>query len=160
MSAFGLPSSFEAPIDRFGVGRERKIWYNVLFLPPALENVLPFAVYPRLRVEGEIADVPFEGGWIPTGDGRRYVIVSPRILRDARTGVGEIVEMRFKIADQTAVDVPAELLAALRENPDVNDIWRLLTPGKRRAFTHRVHGTKSASTRARRVAEIIAALRD
>mgnify|MGYP001766017924 CR=1 FL=1 len=77
MNEFGFPHRFEGPLDRFGVGRERKVWYNVLLLPAAWESVLPFESFPRLRVKGEIADLPFEGAWIPTGDGRRYVIVAP-----------------------------------------------------------------------------------
>jgi hypothetical protein len=30
--------SFEGPIDRFGVGKSRKVWYTVLFLPPTRDH--------------------------------------------------------------------------------------------------------------------------
>ena len=150
--------SFEGPIDRFGVGKTRKVWYTVLFLPPDLEAELPFAVYPRLRVEGEIADLPVEGAWMPTGDGRRYFIVAPRVLKGAEIGVGDMVEMRFGIADQTAVEVPAELAAALKQSPDAQEAWQALTPGKQRGLTHRVHGAKAPETRRRRTDEVIAIL--
>lgn len=150
--------SFEGPIDRFGVGKTRKVWYTVLFLPPDLESELPFAIYPRLRVEGEIADLPVEGAWMPTGDGRRYFIVAPRVLKGATVGVGDMVEMRFGIADQTAVDVPADLAAALARCPKAQGAWLALTPGKQRGLTHRIHGAKALATRRRRTDAVIAIL--
>lgn len=156
MNEFGFPYRFEGPLDRFGVGRERKVWYNVLFLPAAWESVLPFESFPRLRAEGEIAGLPFEGAWIPTGDGRRYVIVAPRIRREAEIKIGDLIEMRFRIADQDAVDLPAELSAALQSYVDSAYAWDALTPGKRRAHAHRVQGAKGLATRTRRVSEVIA----
>lgn len=153
------PHSFEGPLDRFGVGKARKVWYTVLFLPPALEADLPFKAFPRLRVDGEIADMPVTGAWMPTGDGRRYFIVAPRVLKETGFGPGDLVEMRFRIADQDAVDVPPELAAALARHPAATAVWEGLTPGKRRGLTYRVHGAKAPATRARRVAEVIAALR-
>lgn len=157
MTSF-YPCSFEAPLDRFGVGRERKVWYTVVFLPAALEAELPFAAHSRLRVEGEIAEVPVEGAWMPAGDGRRYFIVAPRVLKDAGVAVGDLVEMRFRIADQDAVDVPPELAAELTADPDARAAWDALTPGKRRGLTYRVHGAKARATRMRRVAEVMAML--
>lgn len=155
---FGYPFSFEAPLDRFGVGRDRKVWYTVLFLPDDLAEELPFRQFPRLRIEGEIAEVPVEGAWMPTGDGRRYIIVAPRVLRDADVGLGELVEMRFRIADQEAVNVPAELASALAAHPAAQSAWDQLTAGKRRALAYGVHGAKGAATRAKRVNEVIAVL--
>ena len=150
--------SFEGPIDRFGVGKTRKVWYTVLFMPAELEAELPFDRCPRMRVDGEIADVPVTGAWMPTGDGRRYFIVAPRVMKDGAVTVGSMVEMRFAIADQNAVDVPPELAKALLGNPDASEAWDALTPGKQRGMTHQIHGAKTAHTRARRVAEAIKAL--
>ena len=152
------PYSFEGPIDRFGVGRTRKIWYNVLFLPGDMAVVLPFGRFPRLRVEGEIADVPVSGAWMPTADGRRYFIVAPRVFKDAGIVVGDLAEMRFAIADQDAVDMPAALAEALSGNPRAASRWAGLTPGRQRGLTHRIHGAKTDATRGRRVAEVLADL--
>jgi hypothetical protein len=150
--------SFDGRIDRFGVGRERKVWYTVLFLPRDLETELPFADHPRLRVEGEIADMPVEGAWMPTGDGRRYFIVARRILEEVDVGIGDTVEMRFSVADQHAVSVPDELAATLRHYWAAQ-AWEALTPGKQRGFAHRVAAAKAIETRRRRVDEVLAALR-
>jgi Domain of unknown function (DUF1905) len=93
---------FEGVIQRFGVGRDRKVWYAVLFLPDAVAADLPFDRHPRLRVRGEIADFSVAGAWMPTGDGRRYFIVSPAVRRGAEVDVGSTVEMRSSSTSRTA----------------------------------------------------------
>lgn len=44
MTAGFFDHSFKDVIDRFGVGRTRKVWFSVLFLPAGMENALPFAL--------------------------------------------------------------------------------------------------------------------
>jgi hypothetical protein len=157
-SASYFPFEFEAPVARLGVGKTRKAWYTVLFLPPNLEHQLPFTEHPRLRVDGEIADVPVSGAWMPTGDGRRYFIVAARLRKAAALRLGQRVEMRFRIADQDAVEVPPELTRALAAHPKAQAVWESLTPGKRRGLSHPILAAKSAPTRERRVLSTINAL--
>ncbi|WP_198669280.1 YdeI/OmpD-associated family protein [Blastomonas sp. UPD001] len=152
------PYSFEAPIEKFGVGRARKIWYNVLFLPDALRSELPFGLYPRLRVDGEIADVPMSNAFIPAGDGRNYVIVAPNVLADAGVTLGNQVEMRFRVADQDRVDAPHELLAALSADSEANELWQQLTPGRRRMVAQHVTSAKTVETGERRIQEALEAI--
>jgi hypothetical protein len=152
------PHAFEAPLERHGVGRTRKVWYNVLFLPAATAAQLPLATHPRLRVEGEIADVPVANAFIPAGDGRHYVIVSPEVIAAAALRPGQRVEMRFRIADQDAVAVPADLARALARDSAAHAAWGALTVGRRRALSHFVDGAKQAATRGRRIAAVLAAV--
>lgn len=152
------PYSFEAEIEKFGVGKKRKIWYNVLFLPDKLKAELPFAEHPRLRVEGEIADVPIANAFIPAGDGRNYVIVAPGVLEDGEVTLGDRVEMRFRIADQDHVDVPPELTAALESDSEAKRAWEALTPGKKRMVAQHVLSAKTDSTRNRRIEEAVEAV--
>ena len=152
------PFSFEAEIERFGVGKDRKIWYNVLFLPPDLRAQLPFDTYPRLRVEGEIADIPVANAFIPAGDGRNYLIVSPQVMRDAELVLGDWAEMRFRIADQEHVDVPEVLQEALDLDADAASAWDGLTPGRKRMAAQHVLSAKSHPTRQRRLEEALDAV--
>ncbi len=155
------PFAFEGPLSRHGVGKgERVLWYAVLFLPPELAAELPFARHPRLRVEGEIADVPVAGAWMPTGDGRRYFIVSPAVRKATQARLGTLLDMRFRVADQDAVEVPEALARALAADPAAQAAWDVLTPGRRRGLAHLVGAAKTEPTRARRVAEVLAAMRD
>lgn len=158
MEASVYPYVFEAEIERFGVGKVRKIWYNVLFLPNELRSVLPFDTYPQLRVEGEIADIPIANAFIPAGDGRNYVIVSPRVLKEADAKLGDFVEMRFRVADQDHVDVPEALQDALEGNPEALAAWGGLTPGRKRMAGQHVISAKSEPTRQRRVEEALDAV--
>ncbi|MGB3457553.1 MAG: YdeI/OmpD-associated family protein [Litorimonas sp.] len=147
------PYRFEAEIERFGVGKTRKVWYQVLMLPDTLKQALPFGTYSRLRVEGEIADVPMANAFIPTGDGRYYVIVGPDVRNGAGVGLGDRVGMRFGIADQDAVDVPDNLAAALKDSREMTEAWDGLTPGKQRAVAQHVRSAKTDPTRQKRLAE-------
>ena len=128
-------------------------------MPLRFENKLPFKKHLRLRVEGEIADVPVRGAWMPVGDGRRYFIVSPKVKQQTGFDVGDMVEMRFRIDDQDHVDVPASLQLALRESAAANALWDKLTAGKKRMFTFHVSSAKTAPTEARRVSDAMEAIR-
>ncbi|MEL6225725.1 MAG: YdeI/OmpD-associated family protein [Pseudomonadota bacterium] len=149
---------FEDAISLQGVGIKKVLTYKVLFLPPHFEAELPFREFPRLRVEGEIADVPVRGAWMPVGDGRRYFIVSPEVKKQTGFDVGDVVEMRFRIDDQDRVDIPASLQSALREDDAANAQWDRLTAGKKRMFTFHVASAKTAPTEARRVVEAMEAI--
>lgn len=150
--------SFEDLISLHGVGVKKVLTYKVLFMPPRFESELPFKEFPRLRVEGEIADVPVRGAWMPVGDGRRYFIVSPDIKEQTGLDVGDVVEMRFRIDDQDFVDVPRSLELAILEDERVSERWDGLTAGKKRMFTFHVSSAKTAPTEAKRIAEAMEAI--
>jgi hypothetical protein len=152
------PFTFEAPMERHGVGRTRKIWYTVVFLPAEIAMRLPFERHPQLRVEGEIADVPIKGAFIPAGDGRWYIIVSPATLKSADLRLGQIVEMRFRVSDQDSVDVPDVLDRALSRDGQARDAWVRLTTGRRRGLAYYVATAKTDPTQHRRVAAVLAAI--
>ncbi|GAB5449646.1 YdeI/OmpD-associated family protein [Gymnodinialimonas sp.] len=153
-----FPHAFSDTVALHGVGKSRVITYKVLFMPPQFEAELPFKTYPRLRVEGEIADVPVRGAWMPVGDGRRYFIVSPAIKANTGADVGDVVEMRFRIDDQDFVEVPEALDAAIEADAHAKEQWEKLTAGKKRMFTNHVASAKTPPTQARRVSEALTAI--
>ena len=150
--------SFEAAISLHGVGKSRVITYKVLFMPPSFEHELPFGEFPRLRVEGEIAEVPVRGAWMPVGDGRRYFIVSPEIKKQTGFDVGDTVEMRFRVDDQDFVDVPDALQRAINADEIASKNWNDLTAGKKRMFTFHVASAKTDPTQRKRIAEAMSAI--
>jgi hypothetical protein len=150
--------AFEAQLARHGVGKIRVIWYSVLFLPLDVARTLPLAKYPRLRIVGEIADMPVEGAWMPTGDGRHYFIVAPAIRKSSRARFGTTLEMRFRVDDQNRVDVPDELIATLDRSKSLKKAWSLLTAGQQRGHCHSVRSAKTPATTMKRVAQVIDAL--
>jgi len=152
------PHTFETAIDRFGVGKTKVLWYTVVFLPDDLRSELPFGQYPRLRVEGEIEEVSIANAFMPTGDGRYYLIVSPKVLKDAEVEVGDTVRVRFRVADQTHVEVPTALQRAIEANRQASDAWNALTPGKKRMLAQHVMSAKTSKTQSKRIREALEAL--
>jgi Bacteriocin-protection, YdeI or OmpD-Associated/Domain of unknown function (DUF1905) len=149
---------FEAPLATHGVGKSRVIWYWVLFMPRALADTLPMKTHPRLRVRGEIVDIPVAGAWMPTGDGRHYFIVSPAVRKGTGAHLGDMLDMRFVIDDQDRVDMPPALADALAAQPAMHAAWMKLTPGQRRGHAHLVAQAKTEATRQRRVLALLGTL--
>jgi hypothetical protein len=147
--------AFTAILERYSVGRYN---YRLVFLPDEIKANLPFDVYPRLRIEGEVADIPINGAWQPIRDGRVYLMVSPEICKQAAIALGDEVEVRFRVADQNAVEVPDELRVALSDH-DATGAWDALTPGKQRGLAYLVASAKIPETRHRRSAEIAGAVK-
>ena len=148
------PHVFEIEIARHDVG---SYGYTVVYLPPALAAELAAGGAARLRARGEVDDVPFAGAW-QRSHGRWFLMLSKELLRTAGRAVGDRVEVRFRLDDPEAVDVPAELAAAVAENARARRAWDELTAGRRRGLSHHVNSAKSAATRAARVADVIAGL--
>jgi hypothetical protein len=154
--------AFTGPLVIHRLGRYR---YRAVFLPPALAAELPFDRHPRLRMTGEVADVPVEAAWQPAGAaaaGGYYLMVSAAVCRAAGLALGDAVEVRFNVADPAAVTVPDELAQALagtgRAARAARAAWDALPPGKRRGLAAQVAAARTAPTRERRAARIAAAL--
>ncbi len=144
--------SFEAPISTHDVGSSR-YRYTVIWLDEDVARDLPLNAHPKLRIIGEINDVPFRSALTPVR-GRWYVLVSKTQLREMDARVGDPVEVRFSIDDQDAVDVPEALSAALKSNAPMAKLWADLTPGKQRGLAYRVASAKTEATQKKRVAEV------
>ena len=148
--------SFIAPLSPHNVG---SYGYKVVWLPAEIAARLPLADNPRLRITGEVADVPIEGAWQPFG-GRHYLMIGPAICRAAGLSLGDAVEVRFSIADQDAVQVPDALEEALAGDAATSRAWDALSPGRRRALCHHVGAARTEATREKRVATVLDLLAD
>lgn len=150
-----FPFEFDGTIERHDIGRYA---YTVVFLPELLRKHLPLREHPRLRVSGEVFDIPFEGAWQPS-HGRWYLMLSKRLLKDGGLKIGDDVVVRFRREDQHAVEVPPPLAAVLRGDADLETAWEQATAGAKRGLAHHVASAKSASTIAKRLDEVGDALR-
>ena len=144
--------SFAAPIVEHWF--EDKFAYTVVWVPLDVAEVLPLKEYPRLRIEGEVAEQGFEGACMPVR-GRWYVMVSKKAMKAAGVSLGDEVEVRFRIADQDAVDVAPDLMRALEADAAALAKWDALTPGKKRGLAFRVAQAKRPETRAKRSSEVL-----
>ncbi|MEO0423581.1 MAG: YdeI/OmpD-associated family protein [Pseudomonadota bacterium] len=148
---------FEATIRYHDVGSAR-YRYTVVFLPDALKAVLPLETHPRLRISGEVDDHPLEASLTPVR-GEWYVLLSKKLLKGIDAVVGDTVTVRFRIADQDAVEVPVLLRDALARDQTMRALWEASTSGKQRALAYRVASAKRAPTQEKRIQEVFAILR-
>ncbi|MEE4154284.1 MAG: YdeI/OmpD-associated family protein [Erythrobacter sp.] len=151
------PHGFNAEIVRHDVGSQR-YRYTVVFVPEEVKAALPLGEYPKLRITGEVDDHPIEAALIPLGS-EHYILLSKRLLGAIGKRVGDVVDIRFRIADQDAVEIPARLREALARVPAMADLWAQATPGKQRALAHMVASAKRAETKNKRIEYVFAVLR-
>ena len=152
-----FPYEFEAPVEYHDVGSD-KYAYTVIFVPEDVARELPLKEHPRLRISGEVSDYPLEASLTPVR-GRWYILLSKRVLSAIDASVGDLVEVRFQVADQDAVEVPEYLSDALEKHPTERALWNAATPGKKRGLAYRVASAKTDATRQKRVDEVFGILR-
>ena len=148
-------------IEKHSVGHNSRgeLFYTVVFVPEHVAQALPLKEYPRLRIEGELHEQPFEGAMQPT-KGRWYLLLSQKFLKENSLSIGDEVEARFNIGNQDFVDVPTELEEALALNEKAGALWASFTPGKKRGFATTVASAKQVSTREKRAAKMIGYILD
>ncbi len=130
-----------------------KATYTVIPLSP---NVLD-ALGPTKRVEGEFNDHPVN---LAISKAPADVIDTPflwagKSLLD-RMGLepGEVFEARLRPAPDDVVEMPTDVMNALR-SADLLDPWETLTPGKKRSALYPVETAKRPETRANRIAKLL-----
>lgn len=139
-----------------GVVRSRgdeRYSHACVYLPDELAREL-LEGRTRLRVRGEVNELPFAGAWQPS-KGRYYLLLSRTMCRAGGFAVGDRVEVRFRVDDPDAVTVPAELERALAGNRRAMKAWQALTPGRRRGLAHLVASARTAVTVAKRVGAVV-----
>lgn len=146
-----FPHAFTGVVAHHDLGTYR---YTVIWLPEELAALLPFAGQPRLRISGELNDVPLTGAWQPSR-GRWYLMLGKPLLRATELSVGCFAELRFRIEPPDDVEVPTLLTHALEANAAAAARWDELTPGKQRALSHHVLSAKTGPTTTRRVAQVV-----
>lgn len=145
------PFEIFTKIEKHASGR---INYTVAYVPEDLQQQLNLKQHPRLRIDGEVCSIRFNGALHPS-KGRWHVLLPKRMLKKCGLKLGDDVLVMFRIADQDAVDMPSELERALAANRRAGENWKKLTTGRRRGYAYRVASAKRLETRELRVAEVI-----
>lgn len=127
--------------------------YTIVPLP---EQVLE-ALGPTRRVEGEFNDHPVNLAITtapPDVYGTPFLWAGKSLLDRVGLGPGETFEARLRPAPDDAVDVPQDVLNALRSG-GVIEVWDALSPGRKRALLYRIDTAKRPETRARRLSQLV-----
>ena len=134
---------------RSGVGRS--LTYRVVFLEHQLESKLPFGKGNRLRIEGEIQDVPVHLAWQSAPGRGHYLMVRPTLVRQLKLKLGDVVTVRFNPVPEDVVVLPEVLANALRVSGKHRKLWAALTPGRQRGLSSFVSAVRSPEAQASRV---------
>jgi Bacteriocin-protection, YdeI or OmpD-Associated/Domain of unknown function (DUF1905) len=115
----------------------------------------------RIPVAGTINGVAFRGSTMPMGDGRHCV----GFRKDTRAEAGGVevgdmvlIEIGRDDAPRT-VDVPPDLAEALAAEAGLRDAFDAMSYTHRREWVEAVEDAKRPETRARRIAQAVAAAR-
>jgi len=128
--------------------------YTVLPIPPDVLDVLHLQSAKRVEVELNDHPVNLALTKSPVLE-QTFVYTGKTVLRETGIGVGEAIDVRMRKADPDAVDVPEDVVLAMRQN-DLSNKWNALTPGKKRGLLHQVNSAKRAQTRAARIVKLVA----
>jgi hypothetical protein len=144
---------FEGRVEPLDWGRAT---YTILRLPEEIAAAL--IAQGAKRVEGEINDRPVnlalsrapvvEGVFLWTGQS---------LLDRLEIAPGEPLEIRLRPAPADEVETPDDVLLALRQG-GAAEAWEALTPGKRRGLLYKIDTAKTAPTRLKRIAALVAEL--
>ncbi|MEO0402674.1 MAG: YdeI/OmpD-associated family protein [Pseudomonadota bacterium] len=129
--------------------------YTVLRLPDAVMAELPKGTK---RIEGEFGDFPINLALTkaPVISGT-FVYTGKTVLRDSGLEVGVPFDARVRAVDPNVVEVPDDVVAAIRA-ADRSAAWAALSPGQQRGRLHLVNTAKRADTRLKRITALIADL--
>jgi hypothetical protein len=143
--------TFEGMVETVDWGRAT---YTILRLPQTVAEALA----GTRRVEGEIADHPVNLAITraPVVDGP-FLWTGQSLLDRVGMAPGERIEIRLRPAPDDRVDTPPDVVAALAA-AGLTARWEALTPGKRRGLLYKIDTAKTAPTRSKRIAALIADL--
>lgn len=125
------------------------------------EVVVAFGLGRRVPVV-----VTIDGGYqyrstISSMGGRFLISFNAETRRATGRGAGDGVEVRLDVDDAPrVVEVPVDLAAALAHDDRAKAAWGALSASRQRAHAEAITGAKSPGTRAKRVAAVMAALRE
>ena len=147
----GRRLSFEAVLENWAEGMD----YCAVAVPAEITEALgtkgPVLVMARVN-DSE----PFQVSLFPVGGGQHYIRIKAAVRRETNTHSGDRIRVRLTVLDRADVDIPQDLMAALRAQ-GVAKAFSSLPPGKQNYVIRRIDAAARPETRARRIEEAVAA---
>ena len=147
----GRRLSFEAVLENWAEGMD----YCAVAVPAEITDAVgtkgPVLVMARVN-DSE----PFQVSLFPVGGGQHYIRIKAAVRRETNTRVGDRIRVRMTVLDRADVDIPQDLMAALRAE-GVAQAFSSLPPGKQNYIIRRIDAAARPETRARRIEEAVAA---
>ncbi|MCY1547901.1 Bacteriocin-protection, YdeI or OmpD-Associated [compost metagenome] len=95
---------------------------------------------------------PFQVSLFPVGGGQHYIRIKAKVRKETNTRAGDTVRVRATVLDRDRVEVPDDLLHALRAE-GVAQAFQSMPPGKQNFIIRRIDEASRPATRERRIQE-------
>ena len=132
--------------------------WTILRLPQSASAKLPSR--GQAMVEGTINGHHFQTPLEPDGRGSHWFRVDKTLLKAANAAAGNTVRLAPKpIKEWPEPDVPADLQHAIAAAPQVQALWKQITPMARWEWIRWIRATSRSETRKRRIEVAISKLK-
>ena len=147
----GKQFSFEAVLEDWAEGMD----YCAIPVPAKVTEELgtkgPVLVSARVNDSD-----PFQVSLFPVGGGQHYIRIKAKVRKETKTKTGDRIRVRITVLDRDSVEIPDDLLVALRAE-GVAHAFQSLPTGKQNFLIRRIDEAAKPETRAKRVQEAVLA---
>jgi hypothetical protein len=125
-------------------------------IPEVLQD--KHAPFGWVKVRGSIDDAEIKNYHLmPMGNGKLFLPVKAEIRKKINKKAGDLVKVVL-YADDTATEIPEELLLCLLDEPLAHQRFLCYTDGEKKAFIDWIYSAKKEETKTDRIAETITKL--
>jgi hypothetical protein len=148
------PINFQTRIDRLD-----KLKLNYIEIPAAIVEKMGGTFKIRLLCSVNNAG-SFQGGLVALGEGKGYITLNNKRLKELGLTIGDWVEVSLNPDNSKfGMPVPEELEELLRQDPEGERRFEMLTPGRQRYIIHYINQVKSSQLRIDRALLLIGNLK-
>ena len=147
--AAGQKLSFHAVLENWAEGMD----YCAVPVPAEITAAVgtkgPVLVLARVN-----ESAAFQVSLFPVGGGQHYIRIKAKIRKETGTKVGDRIRVRITVLDRAQVDIPEDLMKALRA-AKAEKSFKSLSPGKQSFIIRRINEAAKPDTRNKRVQEAV-----
>ncbi|HEX7673463.1 MAG TPA: YdeI/OmpD-associated family protein [Bdellovibrio sp.] len=149
MAKAGTKLSFQAKLENWAEGMD----YCAIAVPAKITQALGTkkAVLVMASLNG---CEPFQVSLFPAGEGKHYIRVRAKVRKQADLHEGDKVKVQITVQDRADVDLPPDLVAALKTEGALKE-FNALTPGKKNYAVRKINDVVKPETRKKRIAEAV-----
>ena len=148
---------FTTIIKKFNNQGEKTGWTYIEITAAVAEKLKP-GNKRSFRVKGRLDNYTFENiALLPMGDGGFIMALNAGIRKQIRKSKGASIKVAIE-ADDSPVELNAELMECLADEPGSLSFFNELTPGHRKYFSNWINSAKTDTTKTKRIAQTLNAL--
>ncbi len=145
----GKSLSFQSKLENWAEGMD----YCAIAVPSKVTKILGTkkAVLVMASING---CEPFQVSLFPAGEGKHFIRVRAKVRKQAGLQEGDRVKVQITVLDRDKVDLPDDLVSALKAEGALSD-FNALTPGKKNYAVRKINDVSKPETRKKRIAEAV-----